>query len=155
MLPRVIPDQEIELAWAAGFFDGEGHTGLQSKSQKYRYLRLTVGQTEPTTLERFQKAVGYGNITGPYPRKGTRKDVWVWQTTSKKAHEALNRLLPYLSGPKREQARLAIANERLGLYKDRTTCKRGHSFTGDNVYTDKYGYRSCVECRTLGTRPRL
>jgi hypothetical protein len=58
-----------ELAWAAGFFDGEGST-LVVRPKLKEYLVLSVGQIDPKPLERFQKAVlNIGQIYGPYTRK--------------------------------------------------------------------------------------
>jgi hypothetical protein len=60
-----------ERAWAAGFFDGEGCVSVRrDKSIKHlsgRYPVLSINQTDPKVLERFQNAVGgIGNIRGPY-----------------------------------------------------------------------------------------
>ena len=48
-----------ELAWAAGFFDGEGSTILTTKTDKrLGQLSLSVAQSaDPETLYRFRDAV--------------------------------------------------------------------------------------------------
>jgi hypothetical protein len=62
-----------ELAWAAGFYEGEGgiYNGLSQGI--YHRVTLHVTQSTPATLYRFRKAVGYGAIYGPYARR-LRKD---------------------------------------------------------------------------------
>ena len=70
MLQRHRNDRE-EIAWAAGFFDGEG---CFSYIQKARYVCLRIGQSELEPLERFREAVGLGKIYGPYSH--THKDRW-------------------------------------------------------------------------------
>lgn len=92
---------ETELAWAAGFFDGEGHTFFK------RGLGVQVGQYEPTTLERFFAAVGVGRIYGPYRRKDGKLN-WTWGGWGQNGATALALLWPYLSEPKRQQAQLCL-----------------------------------------------
>lgn len=84
-----------ELAWAAGFYDGEGCT-----SNGYDRIRCTIGQKERTTLDRFVKAIGFGNVRGPYA-VGNR---YVVCYNREKARIVLNMLWPYLCEPKRSQA---------------------------------------------------
>lgn len=59
-----------ELAWAAGLFDGEGHSSLafrQRKSTKYASILVDVSQRDRRVLDRFQVAVnGIGHVYGPY-----------------------------------------------------------------------------------------
>ena len=65
---------KIELAWAAGFFDGEGTTTLhRHKQNKLGYMRVSVMQFyDPECLYRFQKAVGgLGHVIGPYKRSSS------------------------------------------------------------------------------------
>jgi hypothetical protein len=47
-----------ELAWAAGFFDGEGSTSLRQIKGGYSGLTLDIGQKDREVLDRFQAAVG-------------------------------------------------------------------------------------------------
>ena len=62
-----------ELAWAAGFFDGEGSVSYQrqcrkSHSRAQRVISIDIFQTSGNqeVLERFQTAVGVGKVNGPY-----------------------------------------------------------------------------------------
>ena len=93
---------QYELAWAAGFFDGEGH--VRKKKGKYVTLgRLQVSQKTTECLERLSKAVGnVGTIGGPYHSKNP---VYFWSLSdTSEVDRVLTSLWPYLSGPKREQA---------------------------------------------------
>lgn len=63
------------LAWAAGFFDGEGNTSLSNRGQ----LTLQIGQSGDTELlDRFRITVGEGVVRGPYVARGGRKPVFVF-----------------------------------------------------------------------------
>lgn len=114
-----------ELAWAAGFFDGEGTTCVlrghpdlsRRKRRSYCQLNLTVGQKERTTLDRFRSAVGgLGKVRGPYqhdPRRPTSLrftyQVQRWTTVQ----QVVALLWSYLSEPKRQQIRKAFSTWRL------------------------------------------
>lgn len=116
-----------ELAWAAGFFDGEGHTGyLHSPSGGGRSVQMTVPQTETTTLERFHAAVGgLGRVStrphhhAKHPNWSSRWDWRCWRKDDVRA--VFEMLRPYLSWPKQAQALRAFA-----LYEmDRSFWGRG------------------------------
>lgn len=68
-----------ELAWAAGFFDGEGNIRayIDKRSEEY-YLQIQIGQVLDDyifdhpyceVLEKFKDAVQLGRINGPYEYK--------------------------------------------------------------------------------------
>lgn len=88
---------DIELAWAAGFFDGEG-----SVSRNRNQPVLVVGQTGTTEhLERFIRAVGVGRVLGPYKGTGfSSRPAYRWQVYGEKARVVMTQLRPYLCSPK-------------------------------------------------------
>ena len=51
---------EVEIAWLAGFFDGEGCIGIYPKSKGYSYI-VTISNTDPRPLAKFREIFG-GNI---------------------------------------------------------------------------------------------
>ena len=99
-----------ERAWAAGFFDGEGTIRVNRNGS----LRLSVPQTERSTLDRLQVAIG-GTVYGTY-RPRSHKAHWKSQyhlvASGANAIEAIDRMWKWLSMPKRAQAANALA-----LYK--------------------------------------
>lgn len=100
-VPEFASIPSTELAWAAGFFDGEGYTGVRYKPRSCT-LYVDVSQTDPRPLYRLMKAIG-GKVRGPYPRVGNQKGVYRWQGGDKGTAVALARMIPYLSEPKLEQ----------------------------------------------------
>jgi len=95
---------KTEIAWAAGFFDGEGCVGYYT--QNYR-MSACVVQKDLRPLYRFLSAVGFGKV---YPNKnaGIGK-ASRWQVTSAGDVVRLYELLlPYLSEPKKEQFQRSI-----------------------------------------------
>jgi hypothetical protein len=89
----------IELAWCAGFYDGEGCATTTGGANRLPYLRLQVAQKDLRPLTRFQRAVGIGNLGAPDRRTG----VSCWAVHGTKAERVAELLWPYLSEPKREQ----------------------------------------------------
>ncbi len=101
-----------ELAWAAGFFDGEGSTIARTDSARpgYYQLNITVPQAchggVPPLLQRFQRAMlGMGRITGP-----SDKDLYMLRFNAREEASLVLRLLwPDLGEVKRAQATSALA----------------------------------------------
>lgn len=90
-----------ELAWAAGFFDGEGWAGLsQPEGRRTGQPRARINQADtqgiPAVLRRFHRAVGLGRVGGPYEKDG-RLDLYRWEVSSRVDVETLHHLLlPWL-----------------------------------------------------------
>lgn len=94
------------LAWAAGFFDGEGYVVVQERNSKMNgkrykgyYLRVGLKHVAPAPIYELQKLFG-GTIRiekRTNCKDGcTRKDIYVWQTSCQEAKECLVQLMPYL-----------------------------------------------------------
>jgi len=101
-----------ELAWAAGLFDGEGHTRARKNGTNGTYaLTLSLDLANQDVLERFHKAVwNLGTLRGPYSRKRqSNKPLWRWQATKfEYAQAIIAAIWSFLSPPKKEQIKSAI-----------------------------------------------
>lgn len=81
---RMIAVSREQLAWAAGFSDGEGHVArLKYRGKTHINVSLQIGNTDKELLERFFAVIGkLGNIYGPFhkkPRLGSiYKPYWMW-----------------------------------------------------------------------------
>lgn len=105
----------IEVAWAAGLFDGEGWVGMaRSGRAGYKYLRLAIGQAAPPdVLHRFKAAVGVGDVQGPYKSKPGCKLHYQYRVRGfEKVQAVVAMLWPFLSRPKKDQAKDALLAER-------------------------------------------
>ena len=107
-----------DLAWAAGFFDGEG-TGYSEGSPTRRH-RPTIaisqsGEAGKKTLARFQKAIGgLGKVYGPYKPSQTQKQIrYYWQARTFETTQAIMAMLwCFLGDVKRDQmARILNVNK--------------------------------------------
>lgn len=104
-----------DLAWAAGFYDGEGSTSRVRRRTKSG-VRIGISQKEPLLLLRFKDAVGgVGNIRPP--AKGEK----CWQYTITRFNDILyviEVLWPHLGITKRRQALNAFVAWREGRDTD-------------------------------------
>ena len=110
-----------ELAWAAGFFDGEG---CFSFTEKARFACVAIGQVDREPLERFRDAVGgSGRIYGPYfklyPGRVSKRPWHLYRAYRREHVQAIAAMLWFKLGPaKRRQAIKVLAKL--------TSCRRGH-----------------------------
>lgn len=98
-----------ELAWAAGFFDGEGWAARKNPRGIGAQINQADNSGMPDVLGRFQAALGgLGRIGGPV-RKPDRKDLYHWIVSSKCDVELLLHLLkPWLGQVKLLQLSCAL-----------------------------------------------
>ena len=130
---RITPEQRqtIELAWTAGFIDGEGCIHFS----KYKYanrqhptyrLVLTVAQNHRESLVRVAWALGVPERIYTVKRSlSMNRDSYVLHITDQDADRSLLMLLPFL-GRKRPEAQVAIAAYQDGQLNIHPGCK-GHS----------------------------
>ena len=120
------PSPALELAWAAGFFDGEGSfiaVRTNDRGTPRIQLLMSVPQKDRRPLDRFHRALDCGQIYHKViPHHGG--PMYVWQLMGHQAcSQAMLKLEPYLSEPKREQ--IARALDTLEQYRAGLTWNRG------------------------------
>lgn len=102
----------VEIAWAAGLFEGEGtitHTTARNNTTGKAH-RLSLESADLDVLERFVRVVGVGEakLVRRTPRPG-RKPTWVWKVDGRRRCEPVLRLLlPHLGRRRAERAREAL-----------------------------------------------
>jgi hypothetical protein len=104
--------KETELAWLAGFVDGEGCVRIArdknkaGRSTPYTYyLSVQISQKDPTVLRRIKETWG-GTMWCKNPERNG--GVWNYHIKARKAQALLEAILPHLV-LKREQAEMALA----------------------------------------------
>ena len=108
-----------ELAWAAGFFDGEGCTMIRRDRRLGDPTRaptvnvgIAVNQVDRRVLDRLLAALGTGTIRGPYKTPGG-KDQWRYAADGFARVVAVVAILwPWLGEIKRDQARRVLLEYR-------------------------------------------
>jgi len=88
---------DLWLAWAGGFFDGEGTVTITPPSDRtFGQLRVSVTNTDQPLIDAFQKRwPGYVQFAAARPEVN-RSELWGWQRTARRAAAFLDDILPYL-----------------------------------------------------------
>ena len=130
-----------EIAWAAGFYDGEGSARFTPDMRRTKptgTLIMSVTQCNRDTLERFQGAVlGLGRINGPYEGRTTNASLqWVWHCTKWQDRQAVTALLwRFIGRQKRDQL--------LKAYRAEAAQHCGHQ---EHYYVRRNQRRGCRLC---------
>jgi hypothetical protein len=98
-----------EVAYAAGFFDGEGHIRIQKHSSRCDtfLLQVSLTQATPYPLDWFVEKFGGTTKGRVVPYKDGKRTIYNWQSSSFVAERFLRVVLPYLR-VKRDEADLAL-----------------------------------------------
>jgi hypothetical protein len=115
----------LALAWAAGFYDGEGSTVFCTKRGGHgSFQSITVTQVDRQSLDRFVRAIGLGRVVGPYHRRNKNHQAYFQVTiyNIEGVCSALSQLWPYLGDAKRNQA-IAVFDKIRADTSRRTPCR--------------------------------
>ena len=95
---------ETEVAWAAGFWDGEGSVCYRyDEGKRCRAFTASISQKHREVLDKFRSAMGLGTVGGPYTRKDGRI-YYQWQLHNSTGVRKLARSMwPYLGTEKKRQ----------------------------------------------------
>jgi hypothetical protein len=85
-----------DLAWAAGFLEGEGHFSA------YKRASIEAGQKRPETLRHLQALFG-GRVT-----KCKTRDLYLWRVYSTRARGVMLTLYGMMSRRRQAQIRAAL-----------------------------------------------
>jgi hypothetical protein len=150
--------EELDLAWAAGFLDGEGHFGLprvgpRKNAPDWHRIRVSATQNglpglPPDVLFRLVRIFG-----GKIERHGEPDDFrWLMEGV-RKVEAVLRQTRPWLGTVKQEQAAHVIQGFRsqIRLHGDASRCARGHEYS--SVYLSPTGpKRRCNACARITSR---
>lgn len=105
----MINTDPVQIAWAAGLFEGEGCISI-NKSKRfgrvYSTALLSLQMTDEDSVQRFADIVGMPeNCKGPHlGRTLKHKPVWRWCVMAKKARTVIHLLYPHLGKRRRQRA---------------------------------------------------
>lgn len=87
----------IDIAWAAGIYEGEGSVAFYGRKEPGR-SRIIVVQKDPWILYRLQSLFG-GSVDGPYKSR----NVQMWRITGPRAAGFAMTIFSFLSPRRRQQ----------------------------------------------------
>lgn len=165
---------ELDVAWAAGLFEGEGCWNVYTRPNGKRQILAGLAMTDQDVVERFCEVVGFGAIhrshSAVHVARGD-KPLFVWRIyEASKVRELVALFMPYMGDRRRAKALKVLdlgadIKEHVGR---RTHCPKNHPLSGKNLVMEKRdgGAREIRRCRTcrrkesrdkmrarLGTKP--
>lgn len=131
----------VDLAWLAGFLEGEGSFGFTQSS-----ACVSAKQVQRWPLEVCLRIVGGRINSSPKPTP-TSQPFFTWAVGGRIAAGLMMTLYPLLSPRRKQQidAVLVRWRSRPAGTKYQKFCKRGHLFSPENVYHSKR-QRACKLC---------
>lgn len=136
-----------DLAWCAGFFDGEGYVTIQRRTSKYKdkvyyshYLRIGINHVAPEPLLEMCRVFGGKIKLDNHNIVGNRKPRHIWMLSCTQAEDALTQMMPYFKNKNKAAE--------LGLELQQTMSK-----SKENIGEDKHLYRELLkqELQTLNS----
>ena len=115
-------NRQTDLAWAAGFIDGEGTFGVQRQGGKKDIPYLQASQVDRQVLDRLASIIQNGKVYGPYTSKNPKDRPYYYYrlTGIRKTIEAGLLLLPYLSEIKHAQFNEQVLHKFASMVKRQT-----------------------------------
>jgi hypothetical protein len=148
--------EELDIAWAAGLYEGEGWCELTYSTtvpEAARRARICVGSTDRDVLAKLEKIFG-GTVIDK--NRGADalphwKQAWTWRLASiADVVDAIKRMWPYLASRRRGQLQPILDAYALmpppGT-SGQTHCKNGHALTSDNLVPRTENGRSYPRCK--------
>jgi hypothetical protein len=100
---------ERKLAYAAGYFDGEGSISVLRVGKKYLQIRIAMETGDLSSQRVFEELFG----VAPYLRNKRSRaglPLYRWALNAKPAVDALNAIVPFMRA-KKQQAELILSSK--------------------------------------------
>jgi hypothetical protein len=135
--------RQFEVAWAAGFIEGEGNIRFDRYS-----LAVRVAQVDPAPLCRLVELWG-GKMDLKEPDDPRHQPTWYWACAAGTVRQCLTEIIPFLSGRKLQHALVALGqrdlmDERNRWRKEHHPC--GHQRSLMTTYVAPNGSQHCRPC---------
>jgi len=104
---------QVELAWLAGLFEGEGHVGLTYNSSNANYMKAGITQKGEFTARLLEAMTGLG-----YSGLQRESGCWRWNVSCRGARAFLVAIRPFMKLPHK------IAQVEEAMEKDLAAHKR-------------------------------
>lgn len=128
-MPKYIVSRE-NLAWAAGFFDGEGHVHYAvrrtARGTAHQAIGSTVAQSDRERLDFLAAVLGVGRVHGPYHSRNERAQPYhQWCVNRFELVQHVGAAMwPWLGPPKRQQFYRALSSWQ-AFVPDIALCEHG------------------------------
>jgi hypothetical protein len=132
----------IDIAWAAGFLEGEGSFTCRGNT-----VTVTASQVQPEPVYRLQRL--FGGKLYHYTQANPKHSPFIrWHLFHRDARGLMMTIYPLMSPKRRQQIVKALARwKSTGVaMRLRTHCPRGHPYSSENTAINKTSGRQCRIC---------
>lgn len=148
--------RELDLAWFAGLFEGEGCFSIDRNG----CTRLTVAMTDEDVIDRIKTLFPICQNVAPFQPQPARagysvpKIRFTWRVSDPHEVERITGLiLPFLGRRRSERAQevlrhLATRPGTGSFQRNKTHCVNGHAFSEANTVLGRDGHSTYRRCRT-------
>ena len=144
--------RDIDIAWAAGFLEGEGcfrwTAPLNQKGKAYGYAEIKASQNERDPLDKLVEIFG-GKVRKEIKKeKSSQGYIYTWQVSADKCISIIGDIYKYMSIRRQNKMQevMAFSLDRLAeKIRNRVTCRKGHKKIGKNLLLYS-GRRICKQC---------
>lgn len=100
---------EVDTAWAAGLFEGEGCFSHSGRTASGRYMLVAcLYMTDEDTVRRFGDIMEIGSVRFHPRKKG--QDMWMWRVCGTEKFKKVYELFePFLSSRRKTRAKELLA----------------------------------------------
>ena len=107
----------MNIAYVAGFIDGEGCVSIGVAKKRYVCPNIQVSNTNLTVLKLFKEQFG-GSIQNRLDKRKNRRPSWTWWIAANKALKVLEEVKPFLI-IKKPQAEILLGLKRCSLKRNK------------------------------------
>jgi hypothetical protein len=159
---------EVDVAWAAGLFEGEGCWSMYVRKSGKRQIHAAIGMTDQDVIERLASIIGFGTVrrshSAVHVARGD-KPLFIWGVyEAERIRELIALFLPYLCARRHAKALevLDFGRDIRSHNSKATHCPQKHPLSGGNLQLEpfkhpngkEYVARRCRKCRTEQSRAR-
>lgn len=136
-----------QLAWAAGFLEGEGSFGNHGGTP-----RVSAAQVQKEPLDRLAAMFG-GHMWLKENGSGfpNSKPLWTWTLNKQRSAEVMMTLFSFMSPKRKDEIEAALKAWKAARSVRKAggkKCLRGHSIEGDNaMHIHGRTYPTCRTCK--------
>lgn len=133
----------LDVAWAAGLFEGEGCWNVYTRGTRAR-MQIRLGMADRDVVERFAAIMGCGTVFVHDPaahRAKGWKPLYTWAVyEAEGAREVIALLLPFMGERRRARALEVLEGGKhvRPHNQKKTHCPNGHALEGDNLILEPY-----------------
>lgn len=150
------PLTAMQIAWAAGFIEGEGTLAWNGREGQRKPHHgtpaISVTQVQREPLDRLIRIFG-GSEPRLYKNPGTcnsRQPAWQWRLYGPAAAGAMMTLYAFMSPRRKERIRAALKMWREApgrrRFTEQDSCKAGHDLTAPGARKGEGQKRRCAQC---------